>query len=489
MRGLALSRPELVGVVALVCATVHVSPAGAAVHLAMGFRVGEVTPTSAVVWTRVTAVAEPNWQGLPPRPRESPTRTLVENEAIPIAQREGAVPGAKGQVRLLLATRPDLAQAQVTDWVAVDAASDYTHQFPLTDLEPGTRYYLRVEARAADGTGAVQSPTGSFPTPAPPDRWQDVRFAVSTCQMYYHRDRPDGFHIYPAMARLGLHFHVPAGDNVYYDRDNPRARTVDLCRFHWHRIYSLPAVVDFYRHVPGYWEKDDHDTFFDDCWPAYKAPWIEPLTYAEGVRVYREQVPIGRDLYRTVRWGQGLQIWLVEGRDYRSPNTMPDGPDKTIWGAEQKAWLKRTLLASDASFRVLISPTPIVGPDNANQADNHSNRVFAHEGHEFRQWTRQLRNFYVCCGDRHWQYLSTDPRTGLREFACGPASNEHAVKGPGANADYHSFYRSLGGFLSVAVTRADKGVPTITFRFHDVSGKVLHEYRDTAPDAPPSRTP
>ncbi|MDB6006750.1 MAG: hypothetical protein JWR15_3737, partial [Prosthecobacter sp.] len=26
----------------------------------------------------------------------------------------------------------------------------------------------------------------------------------------------------------------------------------------------------------------------------------------------------------------------TDGRDYRSPNKMPDGPDKTIWGAEQK---------------------------------------------------------------------------------------------------------------------------------------------------------
>ena len=44
---------------------------------------------------------------------------------------------------------------------------------------------------------------------------------------------------------------------------------------------------------------------------------------------------------------------------------MPDGPDKTIWGREQLAWLKESILASDAAFRVLISPTPIVGPDRA----------------------------------------------------------------------------------------------------------------------------
>jgi alkaline phosphatase D len=106
---------------------------------------------------------------------------------------------------------------------------------------------------------------------------------------------------------------------------------------------------------------------------------------------------------------------------------MPDGPDKTLWGREQKDWLRRTILASDATFRVLISPTAIVGPDNPGQKDNHADRVFAHEGDEFRQWTRRLRNSYVCYGDRHWQYMATDPQTGLREFCCGPATDVHAA--------------------------------------------------------------
>ena len=79
------------------------------------------------------------------------------------------------------------------------------------------------------------------------------------------------------------------------------------------------------------------------------------FTFEQGLAVFREQVPMGDRTWRTFRWGRDLQIWLVEGRDYRSANTMEDGPDKTIWGAEQMAWFKRTVRESDATFRVLAT--------------------------------------------------------------------------------------------------------------------------------------
>jgi alkaline phosphatase D len=474
---------------------------GERVYLAMGFRVGEVTQDSAIVWTRLTATPQRNWNGVVSPIPTSPTRVMVENPDIPADEFEGAVPGATGQVRIALSEAADLKDVRWSDWVAVDPDADYTHQLRRTGLKSATRYYLAVEGRKGDGKPVTRSASGSFVTAPAPDQWQDVRFTVITGQMYYHRDDERGFRIYPAMSRINAvdplppDFIVPTGDTVYYDRDNPRPTNVALARLHWQRIYSLPWLVEFHRWVPGYWEKDDHDTFFDDCYPTLKAPWIEPFTYEQGVRVFREQAPVGEKLFRTVRWGKALQVWLPEVRDFRSPNDAPDGPDKTIWGKEQKEWLKRSIRASDAHFRVLVSPTAIVGPDNDDQEDSHANKAFATEGDEFRRWTleQQLKNFYVACGDRHWQYMSTDPATGLREFSCGPASDVHAFTGPGYTPKYHSFYRSGGGFLSVSISKGSQqvlarpqriiahgGVPTINFRFHDVDGKILYEYRDAA---------
>lgn len=446
-----------------------------AAHLGMGLRVGEVTQTSAIVWTRLTATAERNHEGFREPKKRQPRKKKYVPSTVPVAKRHGEISGAAGQVRLSWHKRGGV-RTRMTPWIDVTGRTDFVHQFRIEKLQPGTEYLLRVEARDGKETEITARAEGSFHTPGPPDRWQDVTFSVVTGQSYWDLDDPAGYHIYPAMGRLKPDFIVPTGDTVYLDSEAPRARTIPLARFHWHRMYSLPRHVAFHRHVPGYWEVDDHDSWCNDDWPALKAPWMSPLTFKQGFAVYREQVPMGKLTYRTVRWGRGLQIWMVEGRLFRSANTMPDGPDKTIWGAQQMAWLKRTVAASDADFRVLISPTPIVGPDRPKgKNDNHSNSAFAHEGNAVRDWTRSLKNFFVCCGDRHWQYLSIDPKTRLREFSCGPASDEHAGGSPGRDPALQPFHRQRGGFLSVSVTRTGT-TPMIAFRFHDVHGRVVYEY-------------
>jgi alkaline phosphatase D len=448
-----------------------------AAHMATGFRVGEVTQESAIVWTRVTKNAERNWDGY----RDPAKREPQENQYVPspikVADREGEATGAAGQVRVSHSTDKELSDAKTTDWITVNAENDFVHQFRLSGLKPATRYYVKVEARDAADSPVTATLTGSFGTPAAVGQWQDVSFGVITGQAYWDLDDRNGFHMYPAMQKLGIDFLIPTGDTVYMDSESPRARTVELARYHWHRMYSLPRHIEFHRLVPGYWEVDDHDIWCNDCWPTMKAAWMNPLTFEQGAKIFREQVPMGERTYRTIRWGKGLQIWLVEGRLYRSPNDMPDGPEKTIWGKEQLEWLKRTVLASDADFRVLISPTPIVGPDRNNKGDNHSNEAFAYEGNHFRNWTKDnnLTNFYTCCGDRHWQYMSIDPATKLREFSCGPASDIHAGGSPPHDPQIQPFHRQLGGFLTVSVTK-ENNVATITFRHHDVHGKVVHEF-------------
>ena len=95
---------------------------------------------------------------------------------------------------------------------------------------------------------------------------------------------------------------------------------------------------------------------------------------------------------------------------------MTDGPENHL-GQRTMKWFKRTS-ASDATFKLLISPTPIIDPIDTKK-DNHSNKGFFYEGTNSKVY-RFTTNMYVVCGDRHWQYVSKHSKYGIVEFSIGP---------------------------------------------------------------------
>jgi len=442
-------------------------------HQANGIKIGEVDQHSAIVWTRLTRDAKAVTDGADWINTKNKT---AGNEQIPtgktLDQMNGAVPGAPGAVRVVAQSAD--GDTHETDWATTDASTDFTHQFRLTGLKPGVAYTVRVESRGQDDVKG-QTVAGAFRTAPATDKPAKITFAVVTGQGYWRRD--DGNHghkIYRHMLTLNPDFFVHTGDIEYYDKARPWATNASLCRHKWNRLYALPNQIAFHNRTASYFIKDDHDTLKNDAWPGQT---YGDLTWQRGLELFREQVPMGHKTYRTIRWGKDLQVWLVEGRDFRSSNKAPDGPDKTIWGAEQMAWLKKTITASDAAFRILISPTPIVGPDRTNKGDNHANQAFAHEGKHVRAFLAGLKNTAVICGDRHWQYHSVDPATGLNEFSCGPTSDQHA--GGWKQSDFrktiHKHLKVAGGFFTATVDR-NGGRPILTARFYGIDGQVFYEH-------------
>ncbi len=435
------------------------------VYMGNGIKIGEASATSAIVWARLTAAPERNRKGI------SWNKSSVIPEGSSLGEMHDALAGSSGEIQVAWSLDDHLIGE--TDWLKVDSEKDFTRQVSLTSLSPGKKYSVRVSSRTLKGeTG--QSVNGSFYTAPSQDEAAPVKFTVVTGQEYSRRDNEEkGHQIYPQMQKQDPHFFVHTGDIVYYDfkGSEPKATNEALARFKWNRLYALPFQRAFHNEVGSYFIKDDHDTVRNDCWPPQS---YGDLTWKEGVRIFREQVPMGEKTYRTIRWGKDLQVWFVEGRDFRSPNTMPDGPEKTIWGEEQKEWFFDTVKKSDATFRILISPTPIVGPDRGGKNDNHANKGFTHEGKELRAFIASQKNMYVVCGDRHWQYVSVDPETGVREYSCGSTSDKHAG---GFSEKYrsamHQYLKVKGGFLSVEIRR-DQDLPVATFQHHGVDGTVYH---------------
>lgn len=450
---------------------------------ANGIKIGEVRDDRAIVWTRLTKSDERNQSGKPfPKTKK---RNQTDRPKWNLEEMKGSVPGAMGQVRLKYWPLEKSQNAITTAWKDVDPEMDYIHQFSLENLQPGTRYSVISEARRDRENEISSRVEGSFKTALNAEQIGDVAFSVVTGQEYHRRDDDvNGHKIYPRMQELGVDFFVHTGDIEYYDKTGPFADTLPLARFKWNRIYAMPFQRDFHNQTASYFMKDDHDTLKNDCWPGQN---YGDISWEQGLQLFREQVPMGESTFRTIRWGRDLQIWLVEGRDFRSDNRMPDGPDKTIWGDKQKQWFFDSVKNSDATFRILISPTPVVGPDRGNKKDNHANVGFTHEGNEIRKFISQQKDMYVVCGDRHWQYVSVDPISGVREYSCGPTTNKHA--GGFRKSDQSEMHRYLnikGGFLRVEVTRDEKGNPQAIFRHHDVNGNILNEDRRTPQRQPPA---
>ncbi len=448
--------------------TIQIKHNSSNVHMANGIKIGEVHQNSAIVWTRLTKHKERNINGL---------AFTKDAEAVPedhiLDDMEGSVPGAAGEVRVTYWPEGSKDKARSTSWQAVDTHSNFIQQFKLTGLTSRTTYKLMVQGRAEGTTEPSCTVHGRFKTAPEPSVPAPVLFTVVTCQEYPRRDDPQNGHkIYSIMRELKPDFFVHTGDIEYYDKALPYAKSQELARFKWNRIYAMPFQRAFHNVTTSYFIKDDHDALKNDCWPGQT---YGDLTWEQGLAIFREQVPMGEKTYRTIRWGKDLQIWIVEGRDFRSPNKMPDGPDKTIWGKEQKQWFFETVEKSDATFRILINPTPVVGPDRTNKNDNHSNKGFTHEGNEIRTFIGRQKNMCVINGDRHWQYASVDPKTGVREYGTGPSSDIHAGGYKmSMRTPMHRYLRIKGGFLAVAVERIN-GKPTITLKHYGPDGKVYNE--------------
>lgn len=447
----------------------------------MGAMVGEVTPTVAHVQARLTKGDQ-----------------LVERD----------LPGVSGSVKFELFEEGKSAPFNVQEIEAV-AANDFIARASFKNLLPATKYFCSITSGKAKHKVSFQTLGGI-------DIEMPTKFVVVTGMNYakFHGDNridqaqhlienntklpkpyegPDKALGYPALEtilKLKPDFFVGTGDNVYYDTpDNPRAETTEELRQKWHEQFIQPRIRDLFAAVPAYWMIDDHDYRIDD---GDNSGDYSP-TPLEGRNMMLEQLPLGETLdtevktYRTHRVSSDLQIWLPENRMYRSNNAKEDGPGKTIWGAEQKAWLMQTLLESDAEFKVLISPTPMIGPDDLRKTDNHTNiGGFRHERDEFFSWIidngLDKENFCIICGDRHWQYLSVDP-TGIEEYSCGALvdANSRLGRKPGdpkstdpeglIKQPYYQDPRS-GGFLAVEVKPGNPA--KLVFTWHDEKGAVLH---------------
>jgi alkaline phosphatase D len=93
------------------------------------------------------------------------------------------------------------------------------------------------------------------------------------------------------------------------------------------------------------------------------------LLAARGLRAFFEYTPIRANLmapervYRAFSYGPSLDIFMLDMRTYRGPNSYNRQPsasaDTDFLGSQQIAWLKHRLQASQATWKLIASDMPI----------------------------------------------------------------------------------------------------------------------------------
>jgi alkaline phosphatase D len=259
------------------------------------------------------------------------------------------------------------------------AADDYTGQVRVTGLRPDTTYRYRVG-----------SERGSFETaPAAHDR-EDVRLAFGgdVAGQNVCRDASEGFPIMETIRAERPDVFVGLGDMIYADNactavgmygnqqvpgPGPAA---DLATFWEHWRYnraddSSQRLLASTSYV-GVW--DDHEVV-NDFGPLNDTRSTPPYTPGVhllpiGLEAFLDYTPIAvaantpKRLYRSLRWGKHVELFVLDTRQYRDANAASDSPDrpKTMLGREQLTWLKERLAASDATWKVIVSSVPMSIP-------------------------------------------------------------------------------------------------------------------------------
>ena len=338
-------------------------PVGAATgsSFGLGIAAGEVTPTSAVLWSRAD--------------RAGPVTLELSSR------------GAVRRVRL-----------------RARAENDLTVQARVAGLRPATSYAYRFRQ------GRSVSASGRFRTAPRPATRATVEFALSgdadatrrrgTASPAFNR-----FEVYARMAAEGNDFNINLGDTIYSDSGvdgRPPALTLRQKWAKYRLGLGLPALRRLRASAGLYSHWDDHE-FINDFSRAEHGAAV----YRAGVEAFRDYAPVSfsstSGLYRSFRWGRNLELFFLDERSFRDPKASAGGtcdspaggpdlaptapqpvrnafaalapslaqpvasaclerirdPNRSLLGRRQYDRFTAAVRASTATFKVIVNPVPI----------------------------------------------------------------------------------------------------------------------------------
>ena len=275
---------------------------------------------------------------------------------------------------------------------------DFAGKLTLQDLPAGQDIFYKIHFENLDDGRASSEPLiGHFRTA--PAAKRNIRFGWSgdTAGQGWGIDEDrGGMKTYATVTKHNPDFFIHSGDTIYADgpfekqakmpdgdvwknitteHTDKVAETIEEFRGNYKYNMLDKNVLEFNRMMPVYYQWDDHEVL-NNWYPGeiltdddrYSEKSVSLLA-SRANRAFREMLPItefdtepGR-VYRKVSYGPSLEIFFLDMRTYRGPNDANDSPvptnDSDFLGRTQIEWLKRSLLNSKATWKVIAADMPI----------------------------------------------------------------------------------------------------------------------------------
>lgn len=400
-----------------------------------------------------------------------PAQTATHGQMVGDVQHDRAVYWTRSSTPCLVsvqyATTQNFANAVETGQRAALASRDATVRIELTGLLPDTRYYYRARRSTTTGPGGSYGQVGTFRTAPQPQQARAVSFAFSG-----DAQTKSQFGIYSAMLAETPEFFLSLGDFPYCDG----AQSVAEYWLEHATVRDEPRLQAFCDQVPWVATWDDHEVV--NNWDSATSPTL----VTNGTRGFRDWFPIvdgPTEIWRQLRYGSELELFVLDTRRHRDRNADAPSPTKTLLGAQQLQWLQQALLASDATWKVVATSVPTFygGTDSWDG--------YVHERQQLLDFLldQDVHNVVFVAADQHIAAIR-ELRCGLLEVQTGPLAqfiggNTHRRE---PEQRWHGTVRNFG---VVQVTPASANAPsTLRVTFHDAGGSVLREHVATAIDDP-----
>jgi alkaline phosphatase D len=396
------------------CAPLNAGLPDSSTGLCFACLAGDVTPDSAIIWLRA----------------------------------ESGV-----QVSVQYGNGPGLERFTETTPVTVDNGCDDTAKIALQALKPGTTYYYRAAVK-----GKKPGPIGRFVTAPKPDDLAIVKFCFSGDS----RESYQPFTIMDSIRSKQPNFFLHLGDTIYADVGGRALRLPEFWAKYRRNRYDLPSQRLF-ADTSTYVIWDDHEVA-NNCGPSHP---LMPI----GRKAFFDYWPIQENphdpnrLYRSFRWGKGVELFILDARQYR------DYERGTLLGAGQKRWLFDGLAASTAFFKFVATPVPIYG-GGGDRWDG-----FPAERDELLRWITEqhITGVVFVTADVHYAAVTRIPGPlGLKQIVAGPIGSPMNVITNGYLKRYEFFSNETFNYAMVTVD-PKRSKPRAKIELLADDGKTLYE--------------